>query len=424
MSIATSSLFAQALTPVRSGALGNGIGWTCWPEPRDAVVTCQVWLAAGSADERAGATGAAHMLEHLMFRGTPAFPDGEFDARMEGAGALVNAATWLDSTFYTTTCATGALADVLALEADRFAGLAWETDVFAAERSVVANERRQVVDALPEASLREQFCAVAHAGTPYAWPVIGWADDIAGYTPASIAAFFDAHYVSDAMHVVVCGPVEVQSVSRLLEQTFGRLPQRRRAASRRDHQLSGLPRQMEVTLPLATPRLLVGFDAPARRDPAFPAWRITQQLLAGGESSRLPVRLEFDDQLALGVDLDLAETVGPSVMTLEATARQDVDVASILSAVDEELEQLATRGPTPEALARVIRCQLTDDARALSSTQSRAEWLGESWVTFEDPLRLFGIGDQMRAVRPSDVQAVATSMLDGSLRTIGIGVPA
>lgn len=403
--------------------LGNGIGWTCWPEPRDAVVTCQVWLAAGSADERDGATGAAHMLEHLMFRGTPALPDGVFDARMEGAGALVNAATWLDSTFYTTTCAAGVLPEVLALEADRFAGLAWDADVFTAERSVVANERRQVVDAQPEAALRERFHAAAHVGTPYAWPVIGWAEDIAAYTPATIRTFFDAHYLRGAMHVVVCGPVDPTPLAAALERTFGRLPARVHPRPDRAHRLAGHARHLEAALPFSTPRLLVGFDAPSRSDAMFPAWRITQQLLAGGESARLPVRLEFDDQLALSVELDLSETVGASVMTLEATARQDVSVDTLVSAMDDELEQLATKGPSPDALARVIRCQLTDDARALSSTQSRAEWLGESWVTFGDPLRLFAIGEQLREVRPSDVRAVASAMLDPSLRTVGVGVP-
>lgn len=419
MTNAPSSALDAARSHVVSGRLDNGLTWSCWPEPRDRVATVQVWLRVGSADEPPGRTGAAHMLEHLMFRGTEAVPDGQFDAAMERLGALVNAATWIDSTFYTTTCAPEALTEVLRLEADRLANLAITEPVFATERQVVASERRQVVDGVPDARFRERFQALAHRGTPYAWPVIGWAEDIQAFTRDAITAFYRAFYTPTNAHVVVCGRVDAGVVARAIAAAFSDW-EGPATTARATHQLAGEERDLEDRLPLAAPRVCVAFDGPSRTDPMFAAWRVVEDLLAGGEAGRLPVRLEFDEQIALDVDLELSETRAPSAMSLEVTLRDGAEPLEALELLEDELALLASDGPTDDELTRAVRTQLSDDARALASTESRAEWIGESWILYDDPVELFRAGEALAAVDRRSVMEVAETLCDRSRRTTGV----
>jgi zinc protease len=311
------------------------------------MCSVQVWLRAGSADERPGETGSAHMLEHMMFRGSNTVPDGEFDARMESLGAIVNASTWVDSTSYTTLCAPEVLNEVLALEADRHRGIALKSKILVAERDVVANERRQVVDASAEAKLRERFVFAAQRGTPYAWPVIGWAEDIEAYTSGTLRAFFERCYAPSRTHVVFCGPIDAEEAERLATEHFAapRPENGWRPAdlfkSRPPHE-ADLPEEQEnperfVEFPVdvSTPIVLVGFEAPARLDADWPAWRVATSVLCGGESARLPQQLEFERAVVLSIDLEMYDTRMPLVATLEASTRRGSSADDVLGALDD-----------------------------------------------------------------------------------------
>lgn len=405
-----------------SGRLKNGVRYTIWPDPRDTVATVQIWVETGTADEPLGRSGIAHMLEHMMFRGTPDVPDGEFDARAEALGLYVNAATWLDYTFYTATGPAGAIVPLLALEGDRFANLAVAEQAFAPERDVVANERRQMVDAVPEGVLGERFHTALFDGSSYAWPTIGWAKDIDGYTADTVREFHRAFYAPDRLHVVVAGNVDAAEVEVAIEQAFAGFdrpsaPRHRRVAER------GIARNESLELAVATPRVLVGWDAPARGADEWPEWAVLDELLAAAETARLTRRLELEDHLTLDMGSMLYPLRDRGALELSLTLRRGVEVDRVLDTLDEELARLADEGPTDQELAGARARIRTRQASALTDTAGRAEVIGESTVLTGDPHSGLDLSAAVDNVDAEGVLAAAVALRDAP-RVVFTGLPA
>lgn len=406
MTDSTVSAYAAAAAALRVHRFANGVTAILWPEPRDTVVSVQIWVGTGSADEVAGKTGLAHMLEHLMFRGTSNVPDGEFDRRMEALGASINAATWLDYTAYTATAPPEALAGILALEADRFDGLSLSPAVFTAERSVVANERRQVVEADPIARLHETLFARTLGGSNYAWPTIGFSEDIAGYELDDVIAFHRRHYAPSRLAVVVCGCASEAAMLEAIDTTFGALAHRD-APPRVFPSPSIAACDEVVPLPVSSARVSMAWQCPPRLDARHAAWTLFNEVLCGGESSRLPARLEMNDRSVLDVSSQLGAHAQIAMFNVEATLRARVKPATVVAAIDEEIARLASDGPTERELNAARMRMRTQDATALATTSSRADWAGESWVVSGDPLQSFRLADAVAALNIDDVRAVA-----------------
>ncbi len=409
----------QTLT---EGTLANGASFALWPDPRDTVASCQIWVAAGTADEPAGRSGIAHMLEHMMFRGTRAVPDGAFDLQMERMGVSVNAATWLDYTFYAATGPPDVLPTVLELESDRFTDLAIVDPVFQSERDVVANERRQVVDAVPDARLSEVLHRHALQGTPYANPTIGLADEIAAYSASGVADFYERHYAPGNVCVVICGAIDVDRAIEEIERTFGAL--RARSVPRRSSSTTiALGSEIEVRLPISSRRLLAAWPAPERGAAGFAAWALLNEVLGQGESSRLPVRLEMEDRSVFDIATSLYALRLPGLLEIDATLRPGVDSESVVGAIDEEIAAIADGGLAVDEIVAARNRLRTSEAADLAETGVRAERLGESWIFFGRADRELRFAEELERVSKRDVECAAASLLDTSARTLAWGLP-
>jgi zinc protease len=402
-----------ARSTVHSGSLENGIRWAVWSDPRDTVVTIQAWVKVGSAWESPGATGMAHMLEHLMFRGTHAVPDGEFDGRMERLGASINAATWLDYTMYMCTVAPGGVEEAMELEADRLANLNITHEVFQTERDVVANERRQVVESDPDSVLHELFYQLTMESAPYSWPTIGWAADIAGYTAEGIRGFYRNHYVSECTAVVLCGNLSPEEAQRLVAKYFGGLSRRPAPAGPAPTRFSDSWKK-SVPIATTTPRFVTGWPGPSARDADFPAWCMFYEVVGGGDASRIPLELEVRRELVNDVQVSLAQHRDACVFDIRATLLPDVEADEVREVILSTLQRLADEGPTSDELeAAQIRIR-TADALALASTSSRAEWMGESWIVHDDFIAGFELADQIVSVTAAQVAEIARRLLSST----------
>lgn len=395
---------------IRLGQLQNGLSYALWPDSRDAVATLQIWVSVGSRDEAHGKTGLAHMLEHLMFRGSATVPDGEFDRRMESLGAQVNAATWLDYTYYTTTVHAAALPEVLELEADRFAHLLITQEVFRAEREVVSNERRQVVESDPESMMMERFYREIYGESCYGWPTIGWSDDIAGYRAEDAQAFHQEAYAPGRLFVSIAGAVDPSQTLALLERTLGSLTPRASVRPQREVALSeSFCRTM--TLPVAAPRVNLAWPTEGRRAPSFAVWCLLHDLLSGGDSALLPAALEVNEKLVLDINASQYDHALPSLFEISATLRQGVGPERIRQAVDAVLTKLAASGPTEDDMVVAKTRLRAQDALSLAGTYARAEDLGESWIAFGDPLAGLRLRDEIVAVTAAEIRGLAHRML-------------
>ena len=163
---------------VSQDRLDNGLTVLVLEDHRAPVVTLQVWYKVGSRNERLGITGISHLLEHLMFRGTPKYGEGEFTRLVKTRGGSLNAFTSADHTVYFERFTTAHLDLMLELEADRMANLNLDQTNLEAERQIVMEERRLRTSDDPGSELWEQVSATAYTAHPYAWPVVGWQRDL------------------------------------------------------------------------------------------------------------------------------------------------------------------------------------------------------------------------------------------------------
>ena len=194
--------------------LDNGLVVLLQRDDRAPVVSLQTWCRAGSAVDPTGKTGMAHLFEHLMFTGTEAVPDGELDRRIEALGGRINAATWLDWTYFYIDAPAQGLSEILELEADRYQGLVLESQRVETERSVVLNERRECVDNDPDGLLTEILWAKAFDGHPYGHPTIGWESDIRDISLTDCRAHYENWYAADQTILTLTGQFDADLALR------------------------------------------------------------------------------------------------------------------------------------------------------------------------------------------------------------------
>jgi zinc protease len=287
---------ASAEPRVSTFTLGNGMQVVVIPDHRVPVLTHMVWYRAGAADEPWGASGTAHLLEHLMFKSTGKIESGEFSRIITRLGGRANALTNHDTTSYFERVAKGHLPTVMELEADRMANLRFIEDEVRIERDVVQEERRLSVEAEPVSILSEQMLAALYLNHPYGRPAIGWVHEIAKLSPKDVATFYEGFYAPDDTILVVAGDVTSDEVRPLAEASYGRIkPSAVPPRSRPQEPRPVAARRVHLEdARVGAPMLLRYYHVPS-----YPSARpgeaedldLLAQIIGGGDTSRLYRRL-------------------------------------------------------------------------------------------------------------------------------------
>src|SRR5438552_13553844 len=218
---------ASAADNVVQATLDNGLRVLLLEDHRSPIVSFQVWYRVGSRDEQRGATGIAHFLEHMMFKGTPTRGPKQFARLVEENGGQDNAFTSQDVTSYFVDIAADKLDLVIELEADRMQNLLLEPTEIASEREVVIEERRTRTEDDPGGYLGEEVNSIAFKAHPYGYPIIGWMEDIKRITPDEIRAFYKTYYVPNNAIVVAVGDFKAPETLEKVRRRFGRIPRGR-----------------------------------------------------------------------------------------------------------------------------------------------------------------------------------------------------
>lgn len=355
--------------------LANGLTVVSLEQHRAPVAAQMVWYKVGSADEPRGLSGMAHFLEHLMFRGTPSVPGGQFSRRVARVGGNDNAFTSYDYTAYYQQVARESLPLVMAMEADRMQSILLDPATIDTERGVILEERRQVIDNVPRARFREQFSATSYVNHPYGRPVIGFEHEIRAIPRDALAAFHASHYVPANAIVILSGALSADQAVRLAEEHYGAipagtvaprgrpqepLPVAERRVSLRD------PRAAEPAITrawLAPSYVSSGLLADARQDTRQNALalEVAAHILGGGPGSRLYVALA-EAGLATGTAAwYTGEAVDPTDFGVAAACRQGTEPAKLEAALDAALAKFLDEGAGEAETARAIR-QLTEGA--------------------------------------------------------------
>jgi zinc protease len=291
---------------VHEHILANGLKVLVKEQHRSPVVVAQIWYKVGSSYEPAGVTGISHMLEHMMFKGTDQHPAGEFSKIIAENGGRENAFTGRDYTAYFQTLEKSRLAISFELEADRMQHLHLRAEELKKELQVVMEERRMRTEDNPRAKLQEYLMAMAYTSSPYKNPVIGWPIDIENYQVADLQQWYQRWYAPNNATLVVVGDVKTAEVIQLAKQYFAAIPQRSVQALKPQVEMPQVGvRRMSVQLPAKVPYILMGYKVPSLNTAAN-AWEayaldVLAAVLDGGDSARLPARLQRGQQIATSV---------------------------------------------------------------------------------------------------------------------------
>lgn len=417
LTLALMPMVAQA-ADTHEFKLDNGMRVIVQEDHRAPVVVSQVWYRAGSVDEVNGKTGVAHVLEHMMFKGTKTVPPGQFSRLIAAAGGRENAFTGPDYTAYYQQLEKSQLPLSIKLEADRMANLELTKDEFSKEIRVVMEERRWRTDDKPQGMLNEQFNAVAYQAHPYSRPIVGWMNDLENMTVEDAREWYHNWYAPNNAILVVAGDVKAQDVLKLAKQHFGvikphALPVRK---SQVEPQQIG-ERRTVVKVPAELPYVLMGFHVPVLQDPDKDwepyALEILAGVLDGNASARLNQKLVREQQLAVdvGAGYDMVQRGKIGLFELEGTPSEGKTVAELEAALLEQVEEIKQKGVTNEELQRVKAQVIAADVYQRDSVFyqamkiGRLETTGFSWRTLKDyPAKL-------QAVTPQQVQEVARKYL-------------
>ncbi|HXF65100.1 MAG TPA: pitrilysin family protein [Burkholderiales bacterium] len=394
-------------------SLANGLRVIVKPDRRAPVAVVMLCYKVGSVDEVNGTTGVAHVLEHMMFKGTRSVPAGEYSRLIAAAGGRDNAFTSNDFTGYFALLHASQLELALRLEADRMTNLVLSPEEFAKEIKVVMEERRLRTEDRPHALAYEQLMATALLAHPYRNPIIGWMNDLENLRVEDAREFYERWYAPNNAILIVVGDVEPQRVFALAERHFGPIPARALPPRKpQEEPAQRGVRRAQVKAPAELPYVLMTFRVPVLRDPERDwepyALEMLAAVLSGNEAARLPRSLVREQRVAssAGASYD-GVARGPGFFYLSATPTPGKSAAEAEQALLSEMQRIIEEGVTEEELERIKAQALAAHVFQRDSMFFQArqiavlETAGISHRTIDLQLR------KLREVTPEQVREVA-----------------
>jgi zinc protease len=418
-----------ACSPVQEATLSNGLKVVVKEDHRAPVVVSQIWYKVGASDEPEGLTGISHVLEHMMFKGTPTHPEGEFSRIIAEHGGRENAFTGADYTAYFQQLEKSRLPVAFELEADRMQNLKLDAGEYAKEIRVVMEERRLRTDDQPTALAFEKFMATAYTTGPYRHPIIGWMADLKQLTIGAVRDWYRRWYVPNNATLVVVGDVKPREVFALARQYFGEIPARpveRTPVPVEPPQL--VTRTSTLKAPAQAPNLLMGYHVPAfgtRRNDTDPyALMVLNGVLDGGSSARLERDLVRGRELAGSISAGYSPTARyPVLFIVSATPSKGRSVKQLEDAIRAQIRQLQEQPVTAAELERVKAQVAASNVFERDSVFYQAMQMGMLETVGLDWRLLDGYVDRINAVTADQVQSAARRHLTDANLTVTVLEP-
>ncbi|MFN2399020.1 MAG: M16 family metallopeptidase [Gemmatimonadaceae bacterium] len=421
-----SSSFAAVRGPSVEGiteyTLPNGLKILLFPDQSKPTVTVNITYLVGSRHEGIGETGMAHLLEHLVFKGTPKHPD--IPAELTAHGAQANGTTWYDRTnYFEVVSATDAnLEWALRLEADRMVNSFIAKKDLESEFTVVRNEF-EAGENSPFRVLWERTMATAYLWHGYGRSPIGSRSDIERVPIDKLQAFYRKHYQPDNAVLVVAGKFDEKKTLGLIERVFGPIPRPKRLL---DNTYTVEPTQdgeriVELKRVGDTQMLMAGYHVPAGTHADFAALDVLATVLGDSPAGRLHKAL-VESKKASSVAALNFQLREPGIMLLYAEVRKESSLDSARVALVKTLDDVATVAPTAEEVDRARTSILKEIELSLNASDQVGIALSE-WASIGDWRLLFLHRDRIRKVTPEDVKRVAAAYMKPSNRTLSMFIP-
>ena len=407
--------------------LSNGLKLIVREDHRAPTVAHMVWYRAGSIDEVNGRTGVAHVLEHMMFKGTDKVKSGEFSRLVAAVGGRENAFTSRDYTAYFQQVEKSKLDEVMKLEADRMSNLKFDDAEFIKEIQVVMEERRLRTEDNPSSLLYESLMATAYISSPYRYPVVGWMNDLVNLKASDARDWYRSWYKPNNATVVIAGDVDPKVILQAVEKYYGtasarELPERK---PQTEPLQKGIKR-VQVKAPADSARLAMAWKVPKLRPSALDdnepyALELLTAVLDGYDNARLNRKLIKQERVVndVGVGYDMISR-GPELFLISASMAKGKTVEQAENSIRKALKELVDNGILESELKRIKVRILSEQIYKRDSIFGQAmeigstEMAGFSWRDIDQML------EKMQTITPAEVQAVAKKYLVDDGLTIAV----
>ena len=416
--------------PIETFRLANGLLVTLSEDHTAPIVAVNLWYHVGSANERAGLTGFAHLFEHMLFQGSEHVGTNEHFETIQRAGGTLNGSTWLERTNYFETVPSNHLESILWLEADRMGFLlpGMTQQKLDLQRDVVKNERRWSMDNQPYGSWWEKLPALCFPPShPFHHSLIGSMEDLSAASLEDVADFFRTYYTPDNAVLSIAGDFDPQQARAAVERYFSAIPRG-----------PGKPPLPDMSLPpvlgdrlreiveddVALSRVFLAFRSPVFGSDEYYAASICAAILGMRRGSRLYRTLVREQQLAQDAGAftyDLAK--GADLLVIDVTARPGVSSEALERAIEAVVDELRDDGVSAEEVERAQALIESEFIRGMQLAGERADQLSKFATFFGEPRLVNEQLERYRAVRPADVDAFARARLGNDNRASLIYVP-
>ena len=417
--------------PIDTFRLPNGLFVTLSEDHTAPIVTVNLWYHVGSANEREGRTGFAHLFEHMLFQGSEDVGSNEHFDIIQRAGGTLNGSTWLERTNYFETVPSNHLETVLWLEANRMGKLlpAMTQQKLDTQRDVVKNERRWSMDNQPYGSWWERLPALCFPKThPFNHSLIGSMADLDAASLDDVKNFFQTYYTPRNAVLTIAGDFDAVQTRRWIEQYFGPIPRGTEPPATADMTMPRVFGQwkretVEDTVMLS--RLFMAFLSPVFGSDEYYAASVAAAILGTKKGSRLYKSLVRDRQVAASTEAFTYNlTKGSDLLVLDVTARQGVSGQQLEREVARELDALVRDGVTPDEVARAVTLIQTAQIAELETSAERADKLSLFATYFGNPALINEQVERYGRVTPAQVNAFVRERLGENNRASLLYVPA
>jgi predicted Zn-dependent peptidase len=416
--------------PIETFHLDSGLFVTLSEDRTAPIVAVNLWYHVGSANERPGRTGFAHLFEHMLFQGSQHVGSNEHFELIQRAGGTLNGSTWLERTNYFETVPSNQLALALWLEADRMANLlpAMTQEKLDNQRDVVKNERRWSIDNQPYGTWVERLTALTFPEThPFHHSLIGSMEDLSAASLEDVSQFFRAYYTPDNAVLSVAGDFDPVEARQFIERYFGGIPKGQGKPPLPPMELPrvfGAPLRQVVPDDVALSRLYLAFRSPIFGSDEYYAASVAGAILGMRRGSRLHRSLVRERQIAADATtftFDLAK--GTDILVADVMARPETSPEQLEEEVAKELDRFIEEGATDPEVNRATALIQTDMITALQSASERADRLSMFATFFGTPELLNEQAAKYRAVTAQQVTDFARSNLGENNRATLLFIP-
>lgn len=405
--------------PVTKFTLKNGLTVLLLEDHSVPMISYHTWYKVGARDESEGVTGAAHMLEHMMFKGAKKYSGKDLDKLFHENGIVNNAFTTNDYTGFYENIPSSKLELVMDVEVDRMKNLALKAEDLLSEKEVVAEERRWRIDNSPMGVMRESVMSTVFSKHPYGWPVIGFMKDINAYSIDKLRYFYDTYYVPNNAVLVIVGDFETKTVRKMVEKYYGSLKYKEvKHKDVKPEPLQTVQRNSVIRKDVQNTTLAVAFQSPKIGEPDMFALDLAAYIIGEGSSSRLHKRLVYDRQDATSAYAYNYSMKDGGVFAVGANLVPGKSKDESLEIIYNEIWKLRNRKVTPAELEKAKTLVMKGIVDSLTTIDGKARSLATNEIVTGSYESLFTDLQKYQQVTVEDIMKVANKYLQQTQRSI------